>query len=76
MKSVFITLAIALLANIENTHATQIEKAIPKNGSLKAGQVVYVENDGRCEKGLVLKVMGGNNGKGIKRQVECVERPE
>lgn len=54
---------------------TVLEK-MPENRSLKTGQVVYVENDGRCEKGMVLRVTGGSKSKGINRRVECVPKPE
>ncbi|MEZ5729257.1 MAG: DUF6719 family protein [Burkholderiaceae bacterium] len=46
------------------------------NQSLKAGAVVFVENDGRCRAGEVMKVTGSGKRKGIARRIECVPRPD
>ncbi len=51
-------------------------ETIPEDRSLSYGEVVYVENDGRCEKGLIIKVTGGKKSKDIRRKYECIERPE
>jgi len=55
--------------------ATVLPK-MPDDQTLTVGQVVYVENDGRCDAGMVVKITGGNKGKGIRRQTECVPRPK
>ncbi len=55
--------------------ATVLPK-MPDDQTLTAGQVVYVENDGRCDAGMVVKITGGNKSKGIRRQTECVPRPK
>jgi len=55
--------------------STIVMEQMPDNQTLKSGQVVYVENDGRCSPGLVIKITGGNKIKGITRQIECVLRP-
>ena len=55
--------------------ATVLPK-LPDDQTLTAGQVVYVENDGRCDLGMVVKITGGNKSKGIRRQTECVPRPK
>ena len=52
---------------------TILEKA-PDDQSLKSGQIVYVENDGRCAEGMILKITGGNKSRNTKRQVDCVPR--
>ena len=42
----------------------QIMKSLPADYSIPFGQVVYVENDGRCEAGKVMKVTGGKSSLG------------
>ncbi len=55
---------------------TQILKSIPPDYSIPSGKVVYLENDGRCAEGQVIKITGGKNIQGIERKYECVERPQ
>jgi hypothetical protein len=50
----------------------EVLKELPRNRSLSLGEVVYVENDGRCAPGKILKVTGGKKSEGIKRKYECV----
>ena len=52
----------------------RVRKEMPKNGSLSYGEVVYVENDGRCDNGQVIKVTGGKRSRQIPRKYECVFR--
>ena len=52
----------------------KVLKEIPPTGSVRQGDVVYVD-DGRCPAGEVKKVTGGNQKTGVARQVECVKRP-
>ncbi len=53
-----------------------ISKEMPEPGKIKYKQVVYVENDGRCQPGEVLKVTGGGGTEKAPRKIECVPRPE
>ncbi len=55
---------------------TKILKAIPAPYTIPYGDIVYVENDGRCSQGDVIKVTGGHDERGIPRKYECVKRPE
>lgn len=55
--------------------AAEILKEEPANLALRKGQVVYVD-DGKCPAGEIRKITGGNQAAGVKRQVECVKRPE
>jgi CubicO group peptidase (beta-lactamase class C family) len=55
---------------------TKILKAIPAAYTIPYGDIVYVENDGRCSQGEVIKITGGHGGRGIPRKYECVKRPE
>lgn len=55
--------------------AIEILKEEPANLALRKGQVVYVD-DGKCPAGEIKKLTGGNQAAGVKRQVECVKRPE
>lgn len=55
---------------------TTVYDKIPQNLSLSYGQVVYTENDGRCDDGLIIKITGGKKSERIKRKYECVSRPE
>jgi len=52
----------------------EILKEMPPQGSVRQGHVVYVD-DGRCPEGEVKRIIGGNQGTGVARQVECVKRP-
>lgn len=50
-----------------------ILKQMPGNQALSYNQVVYVENDDRCNNGEVIKVTGGKKSLGIARKIECVK---
>ena len=54
----------------------KVLKEMPANGTLSYNHVVYVENDGRCDTGQVIKVTGGKKSKGIRRKYECVSSPQ
>lgn len=54
--------------------AVEILKEAPAKGSVRRGEVVYVD-DGSCPAGQVKKITGGNQMTGMSRQVECVKRP-
>lgn len=54
---------------------TTILKEIPAAYTIPYGDIVYVENDGRCSQGEVIKITGGHGGRGIHRKYECVKRP-
>jgi CubicO group peptidase (beta-lactamase class C family) len=49
-------------------------KEIPAAYTIPYGDIVYVENDGRCSQGKVIKITGGHGGRGIPRKYECVKR--
>ncbi len=65
-----------LLAGCQQDNQNKVLKEMPANGSLSYNHVVYVENDGRCNAGQVIKVTGGKKSKGIARKYECVSRPQ
>lgn len=54
--------------------AVELVKEMPEKGSVRQGDVVYVD-DGRCPAGEVRKITGGNQMTGVARKVECVKRP-
>lgn len=56
------------------TTPIEVLKEMPAKGSVRQGDVVYVD-DGRCPAGEVKKITGGNQKTGVGRQVECVKRP-
>lgn len=54
---------------------TVVLEEIPAGGTVPYNEIVYAENDGRCEDGQVLKITGGNNAEYIARKYDCVSRP-
>ncbi len=64
------------LAGCQQDNQKKVLKEVPGNYTLSYNQIVYVENDGRCDIGQVIKVTGGKRSKGIARKYECVIRPE
>jgi hypothetical protein len=50
-----------------------ILKEIPKAYSMNYGEILYIENDGRCSPGEVIKVIGGSRKRKIPRTFECVK---
>ncbi|MCW5203973.1 hypothetical protein VU10_01565 [Desulfobulbus sp. US1] len=74
-RSTVIGTALICLVFFAACEAT-VRKEMPKNGSLSYGEVVYVENDGRCDNGQVIKVTGGKRSREIPRKYECVFRPD
>ncbi|MDH4316953.1 MAG: hypothetical protein OEV64_01060 [Desulfobulbaceae bacterium] len=71
------TIGALLLSNMALLAAckTEVLKEIPQNGTLSYKEIVYVENDGRCNPGQVIKITGGKRSENIPRTYECVERP-
>jgi len=70
--------AAVLLGTFAAGHASaavQVLKKMPAEGSIRHGEVVYVD-DGRCPAGEVKKITGGNLSNGTPRQVQCVKRPD
>ncbi|MEP6942633.1 MAG: DUF6719 family protein [Betaproteobacteria bacterium] len=53
----------------------EILKEEPPKGSIPYGKVVYVD-DGTCPLGEVKEITGGDQRRGVPRQVRCVKRPE
>ena len=66
-------LTVTMVASAQQ--ANEILKEEPANLARRKGQVVYVD-DGKCPAGEIKKITGGNQAAGVKRQVECVKRPE
>lgn len=71
-------LAVLLVASTE-TRAQQMLKREPAMGAMKEGDTVFVD-DGKCPKGQVRKVVGGNHievggSKKVRRSSSCVARP-
>jgi len=54
---------------------TEVLKELPTNRTLSYEEIVYVENDGRCDTDQVIKVIGGKMDNNIPRKYECVQRP-
>lgn len=70
------TLLLALLPGCHQDARSKVLKKMPARGTLSYNHVVYVENDGSCDIGQVIKVTGGKKSKGIKRKYECASLPE
>jgi uncharacterized lipoprotein YajG len=68
--------SILFLAGCQHGGQNKVLKKVPANGTLSYKHVVYVENDGRCAAGQVIKVTGGKKSKGIRRKYECVSRSQ
>ena len=54
---------------------TVILEDIPAGGTVPYNEIVYVENDGRCKEGQIIKITGGNNARSIPRKHKCISRP-
>ena len=77
MKLVFFTkllCAVCVVFLLAGCNAKVLE-TIPAGGTVRYNEIVYVENDGRCQQGQVIKITGGNNNKGIPRKYDCADRP-
>lgn len=68
--------SLLFLAGCQQDNQNTVLKAMPAKGALSYNHIVYVENDGRCDAGQVIKVTGGKQSKGIARKHECVSRPQ
>jgi len=64
------------LAGCEQESQNKVLREMPASRTLSYNQIVYVENDGRCDAGQVIKVTGGKKSRGIPRKHECVSRPQ
>ena len=71
------TIGALLLSNMALLTAceTEVRKEVPQNGTLSYKEIVYVENDGRCNPDQIIKITGGKRSENIPRKYECVERP-
>ena len=76
VNAAVILFSVLLLAGCQQDGQNKVLKAMPANGTLSYNHVVYVENDGRCDAGQVIKVTGGKKSRGIARKYECVSRPQ
>ena len=65
-----------LLAGCQQDSQEKVLRQMPESRTLSYNQIMYVENDGRCDAGQVIKVTGGKKSKGIARKYECVSRPQ
>ncbi len=63
------------LAGCQQDSQNKVLREMPASRTLSYNQIVYVENDGRCDTGQVIKVTGGKKSRGIPRKYECVSRP-
>lgn len=61
--------------SVNAASTVQVLKEMPSKGSVRQGEVVYVD-DGSCPVGEIRKITGGNQMAGVSRKVECVKRPE
>lgn len=78
MRNVFRPAALAsLILFVAGTAASapvEFLKEEPAKGTLRRGDVVYVD-DGKCPAGEVKMIVGGNQQAGAPRQVSCVKKP-
>ena len=65
-----------LAAGCHQNARNKVLKEMPARGTLSYNHVVYVENDGSCDTGQVIKVTGGKKSKDIPRKYECVNLAE
>ncbi|THB74791.1 MAG: hypothetical protein D6B28_01550 [Gammaproteobacteria bacterium] len=65
-----------MVTSVTACNKIKMLEEMPKDRTLSHGEVVYVENDGRCKPGEIIKVTGGKHIEGIRRKYECVKRPE
>ncbi|MCI5128585.1 MAG: hypothetical protein D3905_14960 [Candidatus Electrothrix sp. AS4_5] len=72
--SCVVLLLIGLIGCQQGSH--KVRKTIPAKYTLSYKQVVYVENDGRCQIGQLIKVTGGKKSRNIARRYECVSPPQ
>ena len=70
-STVLLIAGLAILSGCQ----VKVRDQIPAAGKVRHEQVVYVENDGRCPQGQVIKITGGDISQNIPRIYECVERP-
>ncbi|WP_339137231.1 MAG: DUF6719 family protein [Candidatus Electrothrix sp. GW3-4] len=75
-NAALIPLVMLFLTGCQQDSRNKILKKIPAKYTLSYKQIVYVENDGSCDIGQVIKVIGGKRSKGIPRRYECVSRPQ
>lgn len=66
---------VSVAGSANATQKAQIVKEMPMKGSVRQGEVVYVD-DGSCPVGEIRKITGGNQSTGVSRKVECVKRPD
>ncbi len=67
--------ALFAAAGVAVSAPTEILKEVPAKGTVRRGDVVYVD-DGKCPAGQVKKIIGGDQQTGMPRQVTCVKRPD
>lgn len=56
----FSTIAMILFSAVGLALGAAVLPKMTDDQTLTAGQVVYVENDGRCDAGMVVKITSGN----------------
>lgn len=67
-------LGLAVMTATTAWAAIEILKEEPAKNALPRGKIVYVD-DGTCPPGEIKEITGGNQDKGLPRQVRCVKRP-
>lgn len=73
--NIFLVMVILAISGVLSGCETVVLKDIPGGGTIPYNDIVYVENDGRCNKGQILRITGGNNALHIPRKTECIDRP-
>lgn len=70
-----VLIALAWLSLGVCAQAVEVLPRMPHGHGLAPGHVIYVENDGRCAEGQVIKVTGGDRRMQVPRTTQCVPRP-
>lgn len=62
------------LSSCGSSTPVKIYKKEPASGSIGQNEFIYVENNGKCAKGQVIKVLAGSST--TRRTRTCVARPK
>lgn len=74
IRNLLLATTLAFLVSAPALAEIEILKEVPKSGTIRYREVVYVD-DGTCPKGEIKEITGGNRDKSIPRKVRCVKRP-
>jgi len=75
MQKLYQTILLLTVTVIVSSCSTVILESIPAGGAVPYNEIVYAENDGRCKKGQIIRITGGNDSNNIPRKYECISRP-